>query len=174
LPPENENHNFSLADDQAPLGGVIQHHGCAGRMRRITIMQGTKIIITQTDYGRLRQIIERSRDLPSKDAEHLDALEHELESAIIARAADVSHDLVTMKSRVRVLDLGSGRELVYQIVFPGEADLARNRISVLAPIGMALLGRPAGAVVEWQVPSGMRRLLILEVEYQPEAAKAAA
>jgi regulator of nucleoside diphosphate kinase len=79
-----------------------------------------------------------------------------------------------MNSRVRVLDLSSGREMLYQIVFPGEADLRRNRISVLAPIGMALLGRAAGAVVEWQVPSGMRRLLILEVEYQPEAARAAA
>ena len=79
-----------------------------------------------------------------------------------------------MKSRVRVLDLSNGRELVYQIVFPGEADLRRNRISVLAPIGMALLGRAVGGVVEWQVPSGMRRLLILEVEYQPEAARAAA
>ena len=137
-------------------------------------MQARKIIVTQADYGRLRRIIESSRDLQPKDADHLDALERELDSAIIARSAEVPQDLVTMKSRVRVLDLGTGRELVYQIVFPGEADLVRNRISVLAPIGMALLGRPAGEVVEWQVPSGMRRLLILEVEYQPEAAKAAA
>ena len=133
-----------------------------------------KIIITQEDYRRLRRIIDSSRELPPKDAEYLDALERELESAIIARPAEVSQDLVTMKSRVRVLDLGSGQELVYQIVFPGQADLVRNKISVLAPIGTALLGRAAGEVVEWQVPSGMRRLLILEVEYQPEAAEAAA
>jgi regulator of nucleoside diphosphate kinase len=133
-----------------------------------------KIIITQEDYGRLRRIIDASRELPPKDAEYLDALERELESAIIARPAEVSQDLVTMKSRVRVLDLGSGQELVYEIVFPGQANLTRNKISVLAPIGTALLGRAAGEVVEWQVPSGMRRLLILEVEYQPEAAQAAA
>jgi len=75
---------------------------------------------------------------------------------------------------VRVLDLSSGRELRYQIVFPGEADVFRKRISVLAPIGMALLGRAADEIVEWEVPSGTRRLLILEVEYQPEAARAAA
>jgi regulator of nucleoside diphosphate kinase len=133
-----------------------------------------RIIITQEDYGRLRRIIDTSRELPPKDAEYLDALERELESAIITRPAEVPQDLVTMKSRVRVLDLGSGQELVYEIVFPGQTDLVRNKISVLAPIGTALLGRAAGEVVEWQVPSGMRRLLILEVEYQPEAAEAAA
>jgi regulator of nucleoside diphosphate kinase len=137
-------------------------------------MKARKIIITQADYGRLRRIIASSRDLRPMDAEHLDALERELEGAVITGSAEVPRELVTMKSRVRVLDLSDGRELLYQIVFPGEADLFRNRISVLAPIGMALLGRAAGTVVEWEVPSGMRRLLILEVEYQPEAARAAA
>jgi len=108
------------------------------------------------------------------DAEHLDALERELDSATVTGSGHVPPELVTMNSRVRVLDLDDGRELVYQIVFPAEADLFRNQISVLAPIGMALLGRAAGEIVEWEVPSGVRRLLILEVEYQPEAARAAA
>jgi regulator of nucleoside diphosphate kinase len=133
-----------------------------------------KIIITQADYGRLRRIIASSRDLLPMDGEHLDALEQELDSAVISASVEVPRELVTMNSRVRVLDLCNARELVYQIVFPGEADVFRKRISVLAPIGMALLGRAAGEIVEWEVPSGMRRLLILEVEYQPEAAQAAA
>jgi len=137
-------------------------------------LQARKITITQADYGRLRRIIDSSRDLRSMDAEHLDALEQELDSAIIAGSAQVPPELVTMNSRVRVLDLSDGRELVYQITFPGEGDLVRSQISVLAPIGMALLGRATGEIVEWEVPSGMRRLLILEVEYQPEAARAAA
>jgi regulator of nucleoside diphosphate kinase len=79
-----------------------------------------------------------------------------------------------MNSRVRVEDLDSGHLYAYQIVFPRDADLAKNRISVLAPIGTALLGYGAGTTVEWQVPSGMRRLRILGVEYQPEAAGVAA
>jgi regulator of nucleoside diphosphate kinase len=79
-----------------------------------------------------------------------------------------------MNSRVKVKDLNSGRVTTYQIVFPGEADIAKNRISVLAPIGTGLLGYSAGTTIEWQVPSGMRRFRILEVEYQPEAAGAAA
>jgi len=137
-------------------------------------LKSRKIIITQADYGRLRRIIDSSRELLPKDGEHLDALERELEGAIVARSLEVPRELVTMNSRVRVLDLSSGRELRYQIVFPGEADVFRKRISVLAPIGMALLGRAADEIVEWEVPSGTRRLLILEVEYQPEAARAAA
>lgn len=132
------------------------------------------IVITEADYGRLQRLISSSRGFEHRDAEHLYALERELERAIIARSAEIPHDLVTMNSRVRVIDLDSGRSLTYQIVFPRDADLARNRISVLAPIGMALLGRDVGDTVEWQVPSGMRRLLILSVEYQPEAAGIAA
>ncbi|MFB3917537.1 MAG: nucleoside diphosphate kinase regulator [Terriglobales bacterium] len=106
--------------------------------------------------------------------EHLEALEQELESATIAKDADVPHGVVTMNSRVRVKDLNSGHIFTYQIVFPKDADVARNRISVLAPIGTALLGYVAGTTVDWQVPSGVRRLRILDVEYQPEAAGAAA
>ena len=79
-----------------------------------------------------------------------------------------------MNSRVRVKDLNNGRETTYQIVFPGDADVARNRISVLAPIGTGLLGYSAGATLEWRVPSGIRRFRILAVEYQPVAAIAAA
>lgn len=137
-------------------------------------MNDGRIVITAADYGRLQQLINASRSLEQRDAEHLDALERELERALIARSVDVPHDLVTMNSRVRVMDLDTGRVLTYQIVFPRDADLANNRISVLAPIGTALLGRGVGATVESQVPSGMRRLLVLSVDYQPEAAGVAA
>lgn len=139
-----------------------------------TIVIAKNIVITEADYGRLQRLIESSRRCRQRDAEHLDALEQELERATIARTADVPHDVVIMNSRVRVKDLDSGREFSYQIVFPGDADVARSRISVLAPIGTALLGYGAGATIEWQVPSGMRRFRILDVEYQPEASRAAA
>ena len=137
-------------------------------------MKAKNIVITEADYGRLQRLVESSRLFRPRDAEHLDALEQELERATIVKAGDVPHDLVTMNSRVRVKDLNSGHEFTYQIVFPRDADVAKNRISVLAPIGTALLGYGAGITVEWQVPSGMRRLRILDVEYQPEAAGAAA
>jgi len=132
------------------------------------------IVITEADYMRLQRLVESSRVFRQRDAKHLDDLEQELERAAIMKAGEVPSDVVTMNSRVKVKDLESGRVTTYQIVFPSEADIAKNRISVLAPIGTGLLGYSAGTTVEWQVPSGMRRFHILEVEYQPEAARAAA
>ncbi len=137
-------------------------------------MKPTNIVISEPDYDRLQRLIDSSKKFRQRDTEHLDALEQELERATVVKPGDIAHDVVTMNSRVRVRDLGDGREFMYQIVFPGNADVARNRISVLAPIGTGLLGYSAGTTVEWRVPSGVRRLRILAVEYQPEAARAAA
>ncbi len=137
-------------------------------------MKAKNIVITEADYERLQRLVESSRVFRQRDAKHLDDLEQELERAAILKAGDVPSDVVTMNSRVKVKDLNSGRVTTYQIVFPGEADIAKNRISVLAPIGTGLLGYSAGTTLEWQVPSGTRRFRILEVEYQPEAAAAAA
>ena len=137
-------------------------------------MKAKNIVITEADYGRLQRLIASSRRFRQRDAVHLDDLEQELDRAIVVKAGEVPHDVVTMNSRVRVKDLNNGREATYQIVFPGEADIAKDRISVLAPIGTGLLGNSAGTTVEWHVPSGLRRFRILDVEYQPEAAGAAA
>ena len=131
------------------------------------------IVITETDYVRLRSLIVSSRHYRPHDALHLNDLEHELDRAVIAGPI-APRGVVTMNSRVRVRDLNSGHEFAYQIVFPKDADVARNRISVLAPIGTALLGYGAGATVEWEAPSGLRRWRILDVEPAPAAEKAAA
>jgi regulator of nucleoside diphosphate kinase len=130
--------------------------------------------MTEPDYVRLQRLVESSRLSRQRDAKHLDDLEQELDRAAVMKADEIPSDVVTMNSRVKVKDLNSGRVTTYQIVFPAEADIAKNRISVLAPIGTGLLGYSAGTTIEWQVPSGMRRFRILEVEYQPEAAAAAA
>jgi regulator of nucleoside diphosphate kinase len=75
-----------------------------------------------------------------------------------------------MQSRVRVRDLGSGQDTVYTLVFPREADVNAGRLSVLAPIGTALLGYRQGDEIEWPVPGGLRRLKVMKVLFQPEAA----
>jgi regulator of nucleoside diphosphate kinase len=138
-------------------------------------MSRTKtIVITESDYDRLRKLIASARHNRQRDTEHLDALEQELEGAQVVSTGEVAGDVVTMNSRVRVRDMNTGREATYQIVFPSHADVARNRISVLAPIGTGLLGYRAGAKLEWRVPSGIRRFHILAVESPAPAAAAAA
>jgi len=132
------------------------------------------IVVTESDYVRLLSLVRSFRRRHQCDTERLNELENELNRATIVDLNEVPADVVTMNSRVRIKDLSSGRELTYQIVFPKDADISQNRISVLAPIGTALLGYRTGASVEWRVPSGIRRLRILDVEYQPEAARMAA
>lgn len=137
-------------------------------------MGNGNIVVSESDYMHLHSLIDSARLLVQCDRERLDDLENELDRARVVKASKVPAHVVTMNSRVRMKDLSSGREFTYQIVFPKDADISENRISVLAPIGTALLGYRAGNSVEWRVPSGLRRLRILDVEYQPEAAGAAA
>jgi regulator of nucleoside diphosphate kinase len=87
----------------------------------------------------------------------------------VVGASEVPRDVVTLSSRVRIRDLASGEIAIDTLVSPEEANISRNRISVLAPIGTAIFGYSAGDVIEWKVPGGTRKLRIEEVLYQPEA-----
>ena len=75
-----------------------------------------------------------------------------------------------MNSSVRLRDLDSGETEGYELVEPTDADMTFDRISVLAPIGTAILGYRLGDVIEWPVPAGLRRLRVEEILDQPERA----
>src|SRR5689334_13846033 len=146
------------------------------RMRRqSTATRGQRhIVITRDDIARLRELVRQGRKALRRDQDHLAELDQELDRAEIIDADDLSPDVVTMHSTVRVLDLDSGASSVYTLVFPVEADIEKKRISVLAPIGTALIGYRAGDRVEWKTPGGTKRLQIEDVLFQPEAAAAGA
>jgi regulator of nucleoside diphosphate kinase len=130
----------------------------------------TNICITKPDYERLTKLIEIARER-ERDANHeyLDRLEEELDRAEVVQQKDIPADVITMRSTVRVKDLDTGEEMIYRLVFPTEANYDEARISVLAPIGTAMLGYSRGDVIEWQVPAGVRRLSVEDVLYQPES-----
>jgi regulator of nucleoside diphosphate kinase len=128
-----------------------------------------RIYITDDDCERLRQLIARRRGANSMDNKYLDTLEQELDRAEVVDPGAIPPDVVTMNSEVRLQDLDSGATQHYKLVFPNHFRID-NSVSVLAPIGTAMLGYRVGDVVEWRVPKGIRRLKILEVLYQPEAA----
>jgi len=129
-----------------------------------------KIFITDTDRDRLEKLLLGTRMWSSRDKEHLQALEEELDKAHTVGSRDIPGDVVTMRSQVRVKDMKSGREMDLSVVFPSEADSEQGKISVLAPVGTALLGYRVGDTIEWKVPGGLRRLKIERILYQPEAA----
>lgn len=127
------------------------------------------ISITEPDYQRLSALIESTRERNGVDKEYLNKLEVELERAQIVDPKDVPAEVITMRSKVRLKDLVSGEANTYSLVFPTEADFSEGKISVLAPIGTAILGYKQGDTIEWPVPSGVRRLKVDRVLYQPEA-----
>jgi regulator of nucleoside diphosphate kinase len=132
---------------------------------------GKDIYITQADYQSLRTLINSGKYNTALDGKYLGALETELRRAIVVKETEIPADIVTMNSVVCVENLATGAQSTYQLVFPDRADSEKGKISILAPIGTALIGERNGNVIEWQVPSGNVRLKIVKIEYQPEAAK---
>jgi len=128
------------------------------------------IYITDSDKKRLKQLIRDARAFGSEHKVHLKKLEEELNRGKVVKSKEIPKDVITMNSKVRLKDLDTQQEMIYWLVFPADADPDQNKISILAPIGTALIGYQAGNVIEWKVPAGLRKLKVLEVLYQPEAA----
>jgi regulator of nucleoside diphosphate kinase len=139
------------------------------------IMKGTMtkeatIYINEVDLTRLRKLIDLARETGNDaNRRYLDRLEGELERAEVVNPNDIPKDVVTMRSTVGLKDMDNGNEMVYSLVFPSEADVDKGKVSVLAPVGTAMIGYRVGDVIEWEVPSGLRRLKVVEIIYQPEA-----
>jgi regulator of nucleoside diphosphate kinase len=133
-------------------------------------MPGRDIVITSADHTRLLTILNSPSYQAGLDKEHLLELRAELEKAVIVEPGQVPADVITMNSKVKVRDMSSGNVNEYTLVYPHMADITKNLISILAPIGTALLGYRTGDVIEWTVPAGKRVLKVESVLYQPEAA----
>jgi regulator of nucleoside diphosphate kinase len=132
----------------------------------------TGIQITAEDIQRLRHLVEGQKSMGNAEAPNIIALEEELDRAQVVDAKEIRSDVITLNSQVRIRDLDTGKVMEYELVYPNtNSRSSADPLSVLAPLGTALLGYRAGDVIEWQVPKGMRRLQVEEVVYQPEAAR---
>jgi len=126
-------------------------------------MVAREIRITARDMERLRELIEDATRGDPRRALELKDLEAELDRATLVPDDQIPADVVRMHSEAHLVDEDTGEELICQLVFPGEADITHMRVSVLAPVGTAMLGFRAGDRFEWQVPAGTRRLMIKSV-----------
>ena len=124
-----------------------------------------QIYLTQNDLDRLFKLIEAQ---PKKQFEKL---ESELVRANVVPRKEIPADVVTMNSRVIFENETTGERREITLVYPGSADIDAGKISVLVPIGTALLGLRVGQSIDWELPGGeMQRYRIVEVPFQPEAA----
>lgn len=123
--------------------------------------------LTEIDFDRLRLLShpQQYRMAPF----HL-PLSMKLAASQPTPSTAVTADVVTMRSRVRIRDTRSGDSDEYTLVYPDEADIDQNKVSVLAPLGLALLGSVAGQTISFEAPGGERRVRIEEIVYQPERA----
>ena len=132
-----------------------------------------RLLVSETDFQRLSGLIDSFKQFFRRDQEHVRVLEEELNRAEVVDAKRLPRGVVTMNSRVRVTDLDTGMQTVYTLSFPRDADISDNRLSVLAPLGTAILGYRAGAIVRAHVPGGSKRLKIEEVTTAATPTKAA-
>ena len=125
-----------------------------------------RIVLSRFDQERLEKLLAKVGARPD-----LDALRAEIDRAEVVEPEQIPPNRVTMNSRVRFVDEASKDEHEITLVFPAHADVEENRISVLAPVGSALLGLSVGDTIEWPLPNARsRRLRVVAVTYQPEAA----
>jgi regulator of nucleoside diphosphate kinase len=132
--------------------------------------RNTEIRLTERDAARLERSLNaqlRREDAPAQGIAELEAL---LDAAAVVPAASIDPQVVTMNSTVVLEEVPSGTRTTLTLAYPDEADAERRRVSVLSPVGRALIGARVGETVEVAVPNHpTRQLLIAELTYQPEA-----
>ncbi len=124
-------------------------------------MNPTPLYITRDDHNRLHLLINAA--LRTKRSAALEKLRGELDRAVVIDPAALPPDIVAMGSRVKIEDLYTGEIEEYTLTYPDRADIAAGRLSILAPIGTALIGFREGSIVDWPTPGGIRRLKIHRV-----------
>jgi regulator of nucleoside diphosphate kinase len=134
-----------------------------------SVLSRTNVVITEVDFDRLNELA-RSPRYRGANSVMLAGLRDELAHGMVVAPPNVPKSVVTMRSRVRVRDLETDESQTYTLVYPEEADIDEGKLSILAPLATALLGKRTGHVVEFDAPAGLRRLKVEKILYQPEAA----
>ncbi|TZF81191.1 GreA/GreB family elongation factor [Pedobacter sp. BS3] len=123
-------------------------------------MENARLIISQNDFDLLQSHLKLSSNLSEFNRKKLN---EELQSARIMRLEDLPDDIVATNSQVEIEEVAGGQRFTFQLVSPDEADMKKYKLSVLAPIGVALLGYGVGAEVQWEMPNGLKTFRIVNV-----------
>jgi regulator of nucleoside diphosphate kinase len=132
-------------------------------------MNQPSIFLTTKDVEKLRDLIREAFHTEYRGSDYLKQLAGEIEKASVVEPNQIPSDVITLNSTARLIDRETKEEMVYTLVFPEDADTSQGKISILAPIGTAMLGYKVGDTFEWDTPGGKRIIHVKEILYQPEA-----
>ncbi len=121
------------------------------------------LVLRKDDYTLLSSYLNNMRLQSSFDRQNAEELSAELKKATLVNNADFPPDVVGLNSKVRIKTDGKNEEMELIIVTPERANIKEKKISIMAPIGTALIGFRRGQKVKWKVPSGNKTFTILEV-----------
>lgn len=119
-------------------------------------------IFSKTDYALLRELILKSKN--STNAKEAGQLSHELDRAIISKENSLENSIIRINSFVTVEDVKANKQMKIQIVLPSVSDVKEGKISVLAPLSVAIIGFKENDIVDWELPAGIKTLKIIAVD----------
>lgn len=125
------------------------------------------IYLSSEDHVRLQKVVDNLIEDGGQNDEPLKKLQAELKRAVILDPSALPQNVVTLYTRVRLRDLEDGELDEWVLTMPEEADVDKQQLSILAPIGTAIIGMSEGDDFDWETPGGMRRLKIESVEHVP-------
>lgn len=129
-----------------------------------------KVTLTKNDYTRIYKAITDAKNSKTINSNEAEKLLSELSKAEIVPSEKIDKDVVTMNSEVKLFFENTQKEQSFKIVYPQDANLKENKISIFSPIATALIGYKIGDKIEWIVPGGITKIKIVDLIYQPEAA----
>jgi regulator of nucleoside diphosphate kinase len=129
-----------------------------------------KVTLTKNDYTRIYKAITDAKNSKTINSNEAEKLLSELSKAEIVPSEKIDKDVVTMNSEVKLFFENTQKEQSFKIVYPQDANLKENKISIFSPIATALIGYKISDEIEWIVPGGMTKIKIVDLIYQPEAA----
>jgi len=128
-----------------------------------------KLIINRLDAERIRQNISKFKSGKPYSVSDIERLVEELNRAIVMAPEEIPSDIITMHSVVKVKYVNNDKSVTIQLVYPEEANVKENKVSIFVPIATALLGYKKGDIINWRIPGGKVKIKVEDILYQPEA-----
>lgn len=117
---------------------------------------------SKSEYNFLRELILKSKN--ATNTKEANQLSQELDRAVISKESDLDPTVIRINSFITIEDVKAQKQMKIQIVLPSSADLKQSKISILAPLSVAIIGFKENDQVDWELPAGIKTLKIIAVD----------